>query len=253
MDGREIMLGGIRAALGRASASGAPEALPPVSCEESAIPPEDIVNRFCEELEHVGGCAARLESGDEVKEYLEKLLRQEDNPVVAVADDAIIRSTGLHAWLGDTDACLIPTLREFASLPPLNSKTKLVGDGASLDGRPLMDEYKSALLKAHIGITSAEYGIAETGTLVLHSGHSQTRLISLLPPIHVCLLHPSRITGRMCDLLASVRAAFAQGRTLPQSMTFITGPSCTADIEQTLVKGMHGPRELHVLLSSSIH
>jgi L-lactate utilization protein LutC len=178
---------------------------------------------------------------------VESLLRHEARPVVAVSDDAAVRGSGLRARLAGSDARLVPTLREFVSAPPENAKTN--GHGAA---RPTADEYKSALLEAHVGVTSAEYGIAETGTLVLLSGASQQRLISLLPPVHVCLLNPSRIEARMGDLLSRVSAAFGPGPTPPRAVTFITGPSCTADIEQTLVRGMHGPRELHVLLSASV-
>jgi L-lactate utilization protein LutC len=246
LHGREAILGGIRTALGREGACVAPEALPRFSCDAPFAPDEDIVGRFCEEVERVGGRVARVESGEEIREYLGRLLSLEANPVVAVTDDAAVESSGVREWLAGSGARLVPTLREFVSHA---SNTSTAGNAD--DVRPSADEYKRALLRAHVGVTSAEYAIAETGTLVLVSGSSQQRLISLLPPVHVCLLNPSRIKAGMGDLLARVRAEFDPGPTPPQAMTFITGPSCTADIEQTLVRGMHGPRELHVLLSPS--
>ncbi|MGH8103798.1 MAG: LutC/YkgG family protein [bacterium] len=94
-----------------------------------------------------------------------------------------------------------------------------------------------------VGITEADYGIAETGSLVLFTGNGRPRLASLLPPVHIALLPISR-------LLPSLEAFFtnpAITRDL-QSFFFVTGPSRTADIEQTLTLGVHGPKSLHIFL-----
>ena len=92
-------------------------------------------------------------------------------------------------------------------------------------------------------ITLATLGIAETGTLVLENLPGQgRRATSLVPDVHVCLVN-------VRDVVATVPEAFARlesTSTLP--MTFVSGPSATADIEMTRIKGVHGPRFLHVLL-----
>lgn len=92
-------------------------------------------------------------------------------------------------------------------------------------------------------ISLATLAIAETGTLVLQNLPGQgRRAISLVPDVHLCLV-------RVCDVVATVPEAFARlesTSTLP--MTFVSGPSATADIEMTRIKGVHGPRFLHVLL-----
>jgi L-lactate dehydrogenase complex protein LldG len=97
-------------------------------------------------------------------------------------------------------------------------------------------------------VTCADYAIADTGTLVLIAGREQHRLISLVPSIHLCLLDATRIVGTLPELLRRVRERYVSTETAPCAMTFITGPSRTADIELTLTTGVHGPTELHVLL-----
>jgi L-lactate dehydrogenase complex protein LldG len=102
---------------------------------------------------------------------------------------------------------------------------------------------RDAMFTADVGVTTAHWAIAATGTLVLASGRERARLASLLPPVHVAMVPRARILPTMADALA---AAARDG--LDPALTFITGPSRTADIELTLVVGVHGPRELHVIV-----
>src|SRR6185503_17060568 len=108
---------------------------------------------------------------------------------------------------------------------------------------------RAALLAAELGVSCAQWGIAETGTLVLESARERHRLVSLLPPVHVALLPSARLLGTLGEALAALRTSI--GGPASRTITFITGPSRTADIELTLVVGVHGPRELHVLLHDS--
>jgi L-lactate dehydrogenase complex protein LldG len=98
---------------------------------------------------------------------------------------------------------------------------------------------------ADLGISEADAAIAETGTLVFRHRPGQGRGISLLPPVHLALL-------RERDLVADLGVLFAglssEGHALESALTFVTGPSRTADIEMVITQGVHGPRELHLLL-----
>lgn len=96
-----------------------------------------------------------------------------------------------------------------------------------------------------IGLGVAFCGVAESGSLMLLSGPESPTTLNFLPDDFLCLLPASRIVPRMedaWDLLRSERG------TLPRSTNFISGPSRTADVEQTIQLGAHGPRRLHVLL-----
>ncbi len=101
------------------------------------------------------------------------------------------------------------------------------------------------LFNIDVGITSAQAGIAETGTLVLDSSVERNRLVSLVPPVHIAILHAARIYATLSETLAGLQS---RGELSP-AITFITGPSRTADIELTLAIGVHGPQELYVIIN----
>jgi L-lactate dehydrogenase complex protein LldG len=108
------------------------------------------------------------------------------------------------------------------------------------------DTLRSELLAADAGLTCAQFGIAETGTLVLVSADERHRVASLVPALHVALLPASRLLGTIGEALA--RLHDDEGRVRSRTVTFVTGPSRTADIELTLVVGVHGPKALHVFV-----
>jgi L-lactate utilization protein LutC len=95
-----------------------------------------------------------------------------------------------------------------------------------------------------VGITSADYALADTGSLVMFTESNESRLLSLLPPCHIAVIEASRIVASLDDVFRL--------RPLPgadsSAMVVITGPSRTADIEMRLVRGVHGPGEIHVII-----
>lgn len=92
------------------------------------------------------------------------------------------------------------------------------------------------------GISQAAYGLADTGSVVLAASPDEPRKRHLLPDVHVSLLAEERILPGLAELFAAV------GDDLPSALAIVTGPSRSADIEQRLVVGVHGPREVHVVL-----
>jgi L-lactate dehydrogenase complex protein LldG len=101
---------------------------------------------------------------------------------------------------------------------------------------------------AELGISGADYALADTGTLVLRALPGQDRSVSLLPPVHVAIVESVRILHGLDDLLVRVRQDMKEKGRPDSCMTLISGPSKTADIEMTLVLGVHGPKEVHVIL-----
>lgn len=264
MADKQEMLARIRAALGRDESTLAPAALPAFSFRSVAQTPEETINRFCSELEKVSGRVSRIDSPAAIKNYLENLIAKDAPASVAVSDAEALGDIGLREWLKACGASVTPTLREFAQADAHESD--LQAATRAID-TTLIESYKRALMDVQIGVTAADYAIADTGTLVLVSqprrsgdqslpgerkaerpAGEQHRLISLVPPVHVCLLDSSRIVVSLADLMELARAEFYSGDRPPLAMTFITGPSRTADIELSLTLGVHGPRELHVLL-----
>ena len=108
-----------------------------------------------------------------------------------------------------------------------------------------LEQWKSELFDAiDAGVTAAEAGIADTGTLVLIPGPNEPRTLSLVPSVHVAVLMVSTLYA---GLPAALRA-LAPELDMPTNLLLVTGPSKTADIQQTLAFGAHGPKELVIVL-----
>ena len=101
-----------------------------------------------------------------------------------------------------------------------------------------------ALADVPIGITGALAGLADTGSIVVSCGDGRGRLASLLPPIHIVLLETHLLFPCIADFVWAHPDAAKQ----TSNLVFVTGPSRSADIEQTMTLGIHGPKELHVIL-----
>lgn len=101
---------------------------------------------------------------------------------------------------------------------------------------------------ADLGISGADYALADTGTLVLWARPGQDRSSSLLPPTHVAFLNQDGILPGLDELMVRIRLDVAKMGRPPSCVTLISGPSKTADIEMTLVHGIHGPKEVHVVI-----
>lgn len=103
-----------------------------------------------------------------------------------------------------------------------------------------------------VGLSGAYAAVAETGTLMVISGSHHPSRLNLLPDTHVVVLKEDQILGAQEDGWAKLRQDIAvKGKGLPRTVLFITGPSRSADIEQTLQLGAHGPRRLHIVLVES--
>jgi L-lactate dehydrogenase complex protein LldG len=97
-------------------------------------------------------------------------------------------------------------------------------------------------------LSVAYAGIAETGTLVVCSSHDTPTTLNFLPDNYICVIKQADIYPCMEDIWDLIRK---QGQGMPRAINFITGPSRTADVEQTIQLGAHGPRRLHVIIYAS--
>jgi L-lactate dehydrogenase complex protein LldG len=109
----------------------------------------------------------------------------------------------------------------------------------------LQVEFRKPRNEDLVGITGAFCAIAETGTLMMLSGPDTFASASLLPETHIAVVPASRIVRSMEDAFALARAEHGE---LPRATNFISGPSRTGDIEQTIVLGAHGPYRVHVIV-----
>ena len=108
-----------------------------------------------------------------------------------------------------------------------------------------IEDWKSELFHTiDAAVTTTLGGIAETGTLILWPDKNEPRMMSLVPPIHIAILESGKLFNTFAEAVATMQWA---GR-MPTNALLISGPSKSADIEQTLAYGVHGPKELVILL-----
>jgi L-lactate utilization protein LutC len=218
---REQMLGAIRTALGREELGAATAAAlerrlrqprANVVPARGKLPAGGRVELFIAEAERVNATAVRLARLDDVPTAVVSYLRGANMPaVVRAGTDALLRA--------------VPWARE----PLLRVET-----GVAVD-------------EDAVSVTSAFAGIAETGTLMLCSAPESPTTLNFLPEVHIAVLPTDRIVGTYEEGWQRLRGRFGAGK-MPRVVNWITGPSRTADIEQTLLLGAHGPKRLHILL-----
>jgi L-lactate dehydrogenase complex protein LldG len=206
MSSRDVIIGNVRTALGRAAGL-PPTALAPPRLRIPLSDRNRYASLFGQTFEKLAGKFFFVREAGDVVPILEELLQGK----TAVASNAPFLAT-----------CGV------IGLPQVQA--------GFMDGEAL----RAACVAADVGITSADYALAETGTLVMLSSPQEARLISLLPPMHVAVFPRSRLLANLDELMAILPNPAAQ----TSSMVLITGPSRTADIEQILVRGVHGPGEV---------
>jgi len=118
-------------------------------------------------------------------------------------------------------------------------KTMLAANGLHI-------AYSTDLAACHASITDCEFLIARTGSMMLSSAQPQGRTASVYAPVHICIAYTDQLVPDIKDALEKVKEKYAAQ--LPSLITLATGPSRTADIEKTLVVGVHGPKEVFCFL-----
>jgi L-lactate dehydrogenase complex protein LldG len=182
-----------------------------------------LIEQFESETIKIGARFQRAPNLEAALQYIEHVCSVREATRIVAWDAQVIDDIGLRAKLGEKGV-------EFL--------TETIGP-----------EFIRKTETADIGVSGVDYGLADTGTLVLLARKGRARSVSLLPPVHIAIVRPEQVISGLSDLFPLLRAdAIAEGRDLSSAITFITGPSRTADIELTLVVGVHGPQQLHVLL-----
>jgi L-lactate dehydrogenase complex protein LldG len=149
----------------------------------------------------------------------------------------------------DAVPAAVMTFLRASNLPAtLRTGTDALVDAVPRSREPLLQRHPGAASGDDaVSLTSAFAGIAETGTLMLLSGTESPTSLNFLPAAHIVLLPTQRIVGTYEDAWQRLRAELGSGA-MPRVVNWITGPSRTADIEQTLLLGAHGPKRLHIMI-----
>ena len=180
----------------------------------------DPAARFALEFEAVATPVHRPESTDEARECVLALAAEWRERPIAASERLPVKAA---EWLSEAG---------FELLFPSNE-----GDN------------RRAVARCGLGITGCDWAIAETGSVVLLSGPGRPRLHSLLPEAHLALIPEKNILPHVSSLGPRLEATFArETRAAPSCVNVITGPSRSADIALTLIKGVHGPREVFAVI-----
>ncbi|MGE3536279.1 MAG: LUD domain-containing protein [Candidatus Tectimicrobiota bacterium] len=171
-----------------------------------------------------------------------------DDPVLGTQAEALASRQRWQSALLDAleiDTVLQPHgVTVHTTVPPTTPQN---GATAALTTR--RRERRAVLTQADLGLSGVDYVIAETGTLVLQALPGQMRGVSLAPPVPVAVARASHVLETRADFLLLTQAAGADlQHQLTSCTSFITGPSRTADMELQLAVGVHGPKELHLVL-----
>lgn len=188
------------------------------------IKEDELIEHFSSEFTRVGGFIHPIQSIDTLETTLGNLLEEKQIKKATVREDETPFTIGI------------------------NPHSRFIGMGVKKilekEGIDLVDSTDLYKVKsADAGITVADFGIALTGTLVEITPRNITRITSLVPPIHIALLKSQNIVPAIDYLLPLIKDINTKS-----VLTFITGPSRTADIEQVLTVGVHGPKEVHLIL-----
>ena len=151
------------------------------------------------------------------------------------------------------DRAAVPSaVAEYLARENLPAKLRVAPDAAVANlpwsSRPLLEVTRGRSDGSdEVSLTPALAAIAETGTLMLTSGPERPTTLNFLPETHIVLLTADQVVGGMEEAWAKLRERYGRG-VMPRTVNLVTGPSRSADIEQTLQMGAHGPRRLHIIL-----
>lgn len=182
---------------------------------------EELVAKFTQNVAEQSGVVHRVKDNAELLEKLAEVLKEENVKEIAVSEDDLVSAVGLEALQGKSGIVM----------------TKI----SDFTDREIYKDY--LFTKADAGITGADFAIAESGTLAIAHDNKKARLASLAPALHIAIV---LIENLIPVYETAVEEIFKEGK--PSQLTFITGPSLTADIQATPFRGMHGPKRLTILL-----
>jgi L-lactate utilization protein LutC len=181
-------------------------------------PIQDPPARFLEELEALEGRGERTGSMEEARDYVLSLAREKGAKLLVRWDDE--------------------------ELEALSVDDPLKEEGVGVAVWWGLDDFREVAGGADIGLTTAEWAVAETGSLILTGGPGRGRTVALLPPTHVAVVPVERLLSTVPEAIE--KYAGAEG--LPANVCLHTGPSRSGDIEMSLTIGMHGPGDVRVVL-----
>jgi iron-sulfur cluster protein len=243
--------------------------------KEECIPilPE-LIAQFSEEARKTGAQVYQAATSGDARSIIDKILAEKKARLVVKSKSMVSEEIGLNDFLEErgfkvvetdlgewivqlagerpshiTAPALHKTKEEVAALLSKNLGRAVPADIGEMV-KTAREELRRCFIEADAGISGANLAVAETGTLVILSNEGNARLVTGLPPVHIALVTAEKFVRSLeqAALLMKALTGASSGTKLTSYVSFITGPSRTTDIEKELVIGVHGPREVHIII-----
>ncbi len=206
---------------------------------------QQLLDRFIEMAAPINLNVTVLKDEQSLTEAIVDLVHKKD-PEWGDAKSIVAWQHSLIERLNLTDALAAENI-------PVHVTDLNQADFKGLSGPEKRDRLRQQVIDSYIGITAADYCMADTASLVMRTRPGQARSVSLVPSIHIGVIYLEQIIRDLKELYALLSFdpdVKAEG--LTNCMTFISGPSKTADVEATMVHGAHGPREMYVFVIKNL-
>jgi iron-sulfur cluster protein len=234
----------------------------------------ELIQQFTEEAQKVGTRVCRAATPDEALSAIESILKEKKAKNIVKSKSMVSEEIDLNPFLEKKGYRVIETdLGEWIiqlagerpshiTAPALHKTkeevAKLLSERLQMDVPPDPKEIvklarkhlRKEFIQADVGISGANLAVAESGTLVIVSNEGNARLVTSLPPVHIAVITAEKFVETLEQATSLVKALVlaSSGLKLTAYVSYITGTSRTTDIEKTLVTGVHGPEELHVII-----
>ncbi len=245
---KDEFLHAVRAALGHASGAGLPT-IPDVTAfsrdstsvaerarsvrTDAEARADELFSELESSASEAGWKVERLDSPAQAARYIESLAHDLGAQLIIRSAHAVLDRLQLEQLLADTG---------------IELRVMAIDEGTRESETARQRLYlREKAIRADMGVTGVDYAIAETGSCVLLARKGVSRLVSLLPPAHVAVVVRGQVLPSLDELFALRRQDFLAGNA-GRYMNIISGPSSSADIEQTIVTGVHGPGDVHMVL-----
>jgi len=234
----------------------------------------ELIERFSQEAEKAGARVHRASAPQDAIDTILRIAREKKARLIVKSKSMVSEEIGLNDALEKSGLQVVETdLGEWIiqlagdrpshiTAPALHlTKEKIseilsrrLGWPVPADAREIVriarEEMRPHFIQADIGVSGANFAVAESGTLVIVSNEGNVRLTTTLPPVHIALVTVEKFVETLeeATLLIKALTVASSGKKLTSYVSFITGPSSTTDIEKENIVGVHGPQEVHIII-----
>ena len=192
---------------------------------------DELLSQLEESAAQIGWKVTRVASTKEAATRVAEIVRELQARSIVRSAHPVLDRVGVDAALPDDTKMQVVALTDTGEVSTAQQRSA----------------FRQRMIGADLGITGVDYAIAETGSCVVVARKGVSRLVSLLPPAYVAIVEKGQVLPSLDELFTLQRQGFMQGEN-GSYMNIISGPSRSADIEQTIVEGVHGPGDVHMIL-----